>query len=594
MAQQIMGRAPNIFDYFQMRALARRTPKTIERDIEGENRLRIELVKAIADLEKTKADIRKATVSGMTDMYTKFATAQASMLAALADEAKASAMTADAKAALIKTVSGEFEQLNGVMAAGAPEASFMEKVADPATGIASAQTAFTSAVSNPDNQMAGLIKDLTPAVGSPERVGASFDGLVNALDQQFVTGPSGMVSRVNEQLRGSSPTMLAPNANGALRQVVSGIGAAVNSMNIPEDQKRAVYDELVLRAATRIESDAVAASGNQNIFTEYAATQSEALQRIERNREQAFKRLGAGIDPKMKSLFVSNFMDITGAITKNDPIAQLQVARSRLAEQGITPPDAMASEEAKMRYNDQLKKAVSETIPMEGFAQRMATLPVSPEIDKQIAYLKTLLGTVGQVTPDALTAATAKLRQSMGNEQFDAWRQLVGAGTDEDAAVLAAQNPGKLQAFRGISAQEPMAVKAPVQFRAAVAGTAADEAAALREAGRKSAEAYTTEQKAAQEPKPQPSMAMGEQGQQKAPEAPTAAAETAGAPEVAMGSVPSTEPAVVAPVTQKQRFSQAVEQAGTERAQLFGTSGLMSRQARIAMGLTPPPQFRQT
>jgi hypothetical protein len=57
----MQGRAYNVADYFQIRRTARNTPVQAARDIEGEMRLKIELSKSIADLEKTKAEIKKAS-----------------------------------------------------------------------------------------------------------------------------------------------------------------------------------------------------------------------------------------------------------------------------------------------------------------------------------------------------------------------------------------------------------------------------------------------------------------------------------------------------------------------------------------------------
>jgi hypothetical protein len=587
MAQQIVGRAPNILDYFQMRALARRTPTTPERDLEGENRLKIELVKAIADLEKTKSDMKKATLTGMTDMLSKFATAQASMLSALADEAKAKAMTADAKAALIKTVTGEFERINGVIAAGQPEASFMENIASPDKGIASVQTAFTSAVSNPGSEYAPLIADLKPREGSPEVVGRGFDDLVDTLDKAFVTGPEGMVAKVNAQLRGSTPSMMAVNANGAMRQVAAGIAAALQAMpDVSDDQKNLLFNELVTRAAASVEGDAIEAAGNRDIFTEYAATQRDAIDGMNARRQEVFKKLGVQIDPAMKKLVMDNFAAITGVITANDPIAQLQVARDRLAAQGIMPPDETATEEAKQQYKERLTQEFSATVPMEGFAQRVATLPVSPEIDKQIDYLKGLLNKVGEVPQDALTVATAQLRASMGDEQFDAWRRTVRAGTDEDAAVAAARNPQMLREFRGIVQAVPTAPQAPAALRALTAGKAMDVGAQQRAAAREELRTYEAQQQATPEPKPlqqrpppgvQPPIAPFDLPEAVLPEDAAAAATMTGAPA-------ATPAPGVAMAPAPTRFETAAEQIVGQRALLFGGGSLMAKQARGAMG----------
>jgi len=595
MAQQIAGRAPNILDYFQMRALARRTPRTIERDIEGENRLKIELVKAIADLEKTKADIQKATLTGMTDMYTKFATAQASMLGALADEVKGQAMTADAKAAIVKTITGEFEQINGMIAAGQPEASFMQNIASPDKGIAAIQTAFTSAVANPNNERAALIAELKPQEGSPARVGRGFDDLVNTLDKEFVTGSTGMVSKVNEQLRTSTPSMMATNANGAMRQVATGIAAALQAMpDVPDDQKNLLYNELVARAASSIEGNAIAASRNRNIFTEYAATQKDALDGMNARRQEVFKRLSVGIDPTLKKSIMDKFDAITGVITANDPIAQLQVARTRLAEKGISQPDAMATEAQKKQYESLLAQEYSATTPMEGFAQRIATLPVSPEIDKQIAYLKTLLGGVGVEQKDALTIATAQLRENMGNEQFDAWRRMVNAASDEDAAVAAAQDPGKFAQFRVVAKAVPQAPQAPEAFRSLVVNTAMNANAQQREAAREALRVYDAQQKA----KPEPTPRMKDQLPEVTP--PMKPLEVPGLTDAEASPFAAPPAQAVAPaptgqamaMPQPTPFGAAVAQVAAPRAQLFGTGGLMSRKAQEAMGLIPPQPYR--
>lgn len=587
MAQQIPGRAPNILDLFQMRALARRTPTTPERDLEGENRLKIELVKAIADLEKTKSDMKKATLTGMTDMLSKFATAQASMLGALADEAKAKAMTADAKAAILKTITGEFENINGQIAAGQPEESFIEAIKNPERGIASIQTAFTSAVSNPDNVKAQLIADLTPRVGSPERVGAGFDALVDMLDQEFVTGSGGMVARINERVRDSSkPNMLVPNANAAMQQVAAGIAAAVRDMpNVTEDQKGLLFNALVTRAASSIEKSTIDAAGDVNVYTNYAATQSDALAGMNARRKEVFQKLGVQIDPKLKQSIMDKFDALTGIITTNDPIAQLQVARDRLAQKGVAPPDEFASAAAKKAYNDQLTQEYSATVPMEGFAQRVATLPVSPEIDKQIGYLKGLLGKVGEVPQDALTAATAQLRQSMGAEQFDAWRQMVRAETDEDAAVAAARNPGMLREFRGIVKEMPTAPQAPAALRRLVAGAARDTAMEQRAAERADIRAYEAAQQAPPAPATlaPPYAAPGagptspEDFLPEAPDMGQAAAPTPGVP-------PAIPPGGAAMAPPPTRFEAALAQRTAGQAQLFGGGGLMAQQVRGAMG----------
>ena len=625
MAQQIAGRAPNVLDFFQMRALARRTPRVVERDIEGENRLKIELVQAIADLEKTKADIKKGVISGMTDMATKFAQTQASMLSALASEAQAQASTRGAMADVLKLNNKLFADARGVLASGTPEEDFMKRVMDPAGGITPVQTAMTSALTNPDNELAGLIAELTPAEGSPALVGAGFDGLVNALDEAFVTGPNGMVGKLAPIFRQSANQQLAvPNAIGAMQQVDAAISGALANADMPDAAKQQVRAELRLRAAQRIQNDVVQATGSPDLFSKFSETQSEALQGMRRDTEDQLRRMGVGINAKTKQRLLNNLEEITGMLVSNDPFAQTQVAADRLSKKGVTPPPPLAPgadaatqaahDAQKKEYEAQLRNEVAATIPMEGFAQRLANLPVAPEIDKQIDYLKGLLGQVGVVPQDALVAATGKLRQSMGDAQFDAWRRMVGAGTDEDAAIAAAKDPTKLSVFRRVAGTEQRILTNPEQYRKVVSTEAANEAGAARQAARQSATAYAAEGQAVpqpqlpSEPAPSPGRVVPRtQEEQAAREAsmPLPEAGSLGAPapmvpqkfDVSQWSQSITEdlndgvsPADAAAARKAQgpmgmaapgqQFQTALATTTGQRSQLFGAGGLMAKRAR--------------
>ena len=508
----MQGRAPNMADYFQMWRTARNTPIQQPRDLEGENRLRLAIIQSIADLEKTKADIKKGVISGMTDMATKFAATQADMLSALAAEADAQAKTAAAKADIWEYTNKVYANARGAIAAGTPEEDFMKGFADPATGLAANQSAMSSSLSDPNSETAQLYAELAPAAGSPSMVGPGFDAFVDALDQQFVSGPGGMVSKAQTLLRGSNQQALVPNSYGAMRQIDTAIASALQSAKgkVPDEVLQQVYAELRTRAAGQLQNAVVQAAGDANIYTNFAQTQSQAKEEMLRQANEQVGKLGVGINAKTKKALLDNNQKIIGLITVDDPFAQTQVAKDRLAAKGYTEPKPLpagadpdvqkAWDLQKKAYDDALRQEVAATIPMEGFAKRLADLPVSPEIDEQIKYLKSQLGAIGKVTPDRLSAATYALRQTMGDEQFTAWSRLVGAATDEAAAIAAAQDPTKLAVFRRVAGTEKNALTNPEQYRKVVATEAANEAGAAKQAAKESAAAYAAEGEAVVQP----------------------------------------------------------------------------------------------
>jgi hypothetical protein len=630
----MQGRAPNILDYLQMRRTARNTPVQEARDIEGEMRLKIQLAQSIADLEKTKAEIKKGVITGMTDMATKFASAQASMMSALAAEVDAQAKTTAAKADIMELNNKVFANARGAIAAATPEEDFMKQVADPASGIASTQTSMTSALSNPSTETAQLIQDLST---SSTQVG--FDGLVNMLDEQYVTGPNGMVPKLSSMIRtGSNQQALVPNAYGAMAQIDKGIAAALQSSNLPEAMAQQVYTELRLRAASQLQGDVVKAANNPGIFTDFAQSQSQAKDEMRADTEAQIKKLGVGINAKTKKDLLGNLDTITGMLTAVDPFAQTQVAKDRLTAKGYTEPVPLTQENAadpnvkaawdlqKKSYDDALRQEVATTIPLEGFAQRLATLPVAPEIDEQIKYLKGLMGNVGKTRPDQLIAATYALRKSMGDDQFNAWSRLTGANTDEEAAIEAAKDPTKLAVFRRVAGTEAAILTNPEQYRGLVRREAADEASAAKQAAKASAKSYGEEGEAVQEAPSEEAPRDDRTGERVAVRTPEERAER----EASLPAFPPAKPADIAPavaipgkfdVSQwsggiesamndemtpeqqqalreaasrgqgpmgmaapGQQFQSALTASTAGKAQLFGPQGFMAQQARRAMG----------
>ena len=546
----MQGRAYNVADYFQIRRTARNTPVQAARDIEGEMRLKIELSKSIADLEKTKAEIKKGVITGMTDMATKFASAQASMMSALAAEVDAQAKTTAAKADIMELNNKVFANARGAIAAATPEEDFMTKVADPAGPIASMQTSMTSALSNPSAETAQLISDLST---SSTQVG--FDNLVNMLDQQYVTGASGMVPALSGMVRTSNQQMLVPNAFGAMAQIDKGIAAALQSANLPPEVAQRAYAELRGRAAERLQSNVIQAAGNPNIYTDFAQAQSQAKDEMRADTEAQIKKLGVGINPTLKKNLTGNLDTITGMLTAVDPFAQTQVAKDRLTAKGYKEPAPLSAENAanpnvqkawdlqKKEYDTALRQEVAATIPMEGFAQRLATLPVAPEIDKQIDYLKGLLGDVGKVRPDQLVAATYALRKSMGDDQFNAWSRLTNSGTDEQAAIAAANDPTKLAVFRRVAGTEARILTNPEQYRKVVATEAANEAGAAKQAAKESAKSYGAEGEAVKEPPSEAAPRDDRTGERVAVRTPEERAER----EASLPAFPSEKPVSLAP-----------------------------------------------
>lgn len=551
----MQGRAYNVADYFQIRRTARNTPVQAARDIEGEMRLKIELAKSIADLEKTKADIKKGVITGMTDMATKFASAQASMMSALAAEVDAQAKTTAAKADIMELHNKIFANARGAIAAATPEEDFLKKVADPAGPIASTQTSMTSALSNPSAETAQLISDLVPAAGSPSLTGPGFNDLVDMLDQQYVTGPGGMVPALSGMVRTSNQQMLVPNAFGAMAQIDKGLAAALQSANLPPNVAQQVYAELRLRAADKLQSNVIQAADNPNIYTDFAQAQSQAKDEMRADTEAGLKKLGVGINAKTKKDLLGNLDTITGMLTAVDPFAQTQVAKDRLTAKGYKEPAPLSAENAanpnvkaawdkqKAEYDTVLRQEVATTIPMEGFAQRLATLPVAPEIDKQIGYLKGLLGDVGKVRPDQLIAATYALRQSMGDDQFNAWSRLTNSGTDEQAAIAAANDPTKLAVFRRVAGTEARILTNPEQYRKVVATEAANEAGAAKQAAKESAQSYGDEGQAVKEP-PSEAAPRDERGGERAA---VITPEERAAREASLPAFPSEKPVSLAP-----------------------------------------------
>ena len=556
MAQQMMGRMPTVFDLPAMVSLARRTPKVVERDLESENRLKLAIIQSIADLEKTKADIKKGVISGMTDMATKFAATQADMLSALAAEADAQAKTAAAKADIWEYTNKVYANARGAIAAGTPEEDFMKGFADPATGLAANQSAMTSALSDPNSETAKLYAELAPAAGSPSMVGPGFNAFVDALDQQFVSGSGGMVSKAQTLLRGSNQQALVPNSYGAMRQIDTAIASALQSAKgkVPDEVLQQAFAELRTRAAGHLQNAVIQAAGDANIYTNFAQTQSQAKEEMLRQANEQVGKLGVGINAKTKKTLLDNNQKIIGLITVDDPFAQTQVAKDRLAAKGYAEPAPLSAENAanpavkaawdkqKKAYDDALRQEVAATIPMEGFAKRLADLPVSPEIDEQIKYLKSQLDAVGKVPKDRFTAATAALRAKMGDAQFDAWRKLTGSVTDEDAAMAAAKDPTKLAVFRRVAGTEQNILTNPEQYRKVIATETANEAGAARQAAKESAAAYAAEGEAVVQPQ-LPSEPAPSRGRI-VPRTP----EEQAAREASLPEFPSAKPIDIAPV----------------------------------------------
>jgi len=626
----MQGRAPNMADYFQMWRTARDTPIQQARDIEGEMRMRLAIVQSLTDLEKTKAELQRGVISGMTDMATKFAATQADLMSALADEAKAQGMTASAKANILELNNKVYANARGAIAAGTPEEDFMKGFADPATGLAANQTAMSSALSDPNSETAKMYAELAPAAGSPSMVGPGFDAFVDALDQQFVSGPGGMVSKAQTLLRGSNQQALVPNSYGAMRQIDTALASALQSAKgkVPDEVLQQAYAELRTRAAGQLQNAAIQAAGDANIYTNFAQTQSQAKEEMLRQANEQLSKLNVGINPAVKKTLLDNTKKIVGLITTDDPFAQTQVAKDRLTAKGYTEPKPLPAgadpdvQKAwglqKKAYDDALRQEVAATIPMEGFAQRLANLPVAPGIDKSIEYLKSLEKNIGKVTPDRLSAATYALRKSMGDEQFTAWSRLVGAATDEAAAIAAAQDPTKLAVFRRVAGTEQNILTNPEQYRKVVATEAANEAGAAKQAAKESAAAYAAEGQAVPQPElpEEPAPSRGRvvpqtPEEQAAREASTPAFPTAKPIDIApVQAIPTkfdvskwsqgideavgTTPAQTAPgATPTQPIPQAAMPSPLQqalatttgaRSQLFGPQGFMAQRARGIAG----------
>jgi hypothetical protein len=594
--QQAGTRAYNIFDLPQIRRAAFRTPNVPERDLEGDNRLRQSIIEQIGELEKVDADIKKGVIDSYTEQQKAVLSSYTSALDGLYKAMSAQATTKGALANALDTLNKSKNTAEGILATGAPAPEYTTELGK---AMMAPQQDFINKMQNRGElgSTAEFFAELIPAAGSPALYDqTALDNIVTALDQQFVSGPTGLVAAAQNAFAtsGASPQFLAPNAVAAMNAAQGTIAAAVGQLtDIPEAARQKIYEELSLRATQGIKN--FVDSKDPTAFQSFTATQSEAAQSLATQRSDLVRQMGVGVDRKERERIMGVLDGFQQAVSGMDPTAALAVAERKLADQGIMPPPPDAPADQQEAYKKQLTQVAADVKPMESYAQRMSNIPGSTEIREQIKYLKGLLPGIGKVEPDALTAATANLKASMGDAQFEAWRQMVGAATDEDAAVLAAKDPTKLAVFRRAAEADTKVLSNPRQYAAQIGKQAATEKATARQEAR----AAAPETVAATAPQPE-----------KAPEQPTATKEleTTQQPSAAVaqrkaafeeepGQVAQyTPPEEAAPPTPMQTRAKMQEQVAaaaptfeqqrlsitSPRTQLFGTGGLMAQRARGA------------
>lgn len=597
--QQQMGRAYNIFDLMRLRRQGFETPVGYERDLEAEMRLKQSLTESIAQLEKTKADIRKSTMDAFTQQRVAAMKGWADLYQAAAAAASASASAKKAYADFSDSLNKTLNDERGKLAAGTPDKDFAESFKKDVldTEYNNLYTAFT----NKASEQAPLLNELRTQLGaggfSAENAlkSQAFDDMATALEANLQSLTVKTAAQINSQ---ASTAQFAPNVSYMLESGGSTIASAVDAAlgDAPAELKQAMTQRLYASYYQSVEQQVN--SRDPNTFREFAKSQQQSRAEIDKLNAEAKKFFSVGVPAEIRNNATAAMKAISDELITGNPVAAMELAKDRLAQAGIMPPAPGATPEAMDAYKKALTGEVSKLTSPETFARQMSKMEVSPEIDTQIQFLKDELAKIGQVPQDALVAATGKLQAAMGPEAFAAWQQFTGAASAEDAAVFAARDPNRFAAFRDVAAKEPMALQRPREFKAIVDRQAAAASAGVTERARTAAKEFGRPA-----PEPELDVQRGKTTLEEAPEAPTAPpppARTMPAPALEMlPEAAEPTPAPVALPTQaqleqeiqqqaSQKLPELTQQFGAQRSQLFGTRGLTGGAgSQIPLGMTP-------
>jgi hypothetical protein len=594
--QQAGTRAYNIFDLPQIRRQALRTPNVAETDPEADARLRIAIIEQIGALEKVDADIKKGVIDSYTEQQKAVLSAYSGALDGLYKAMSAQASTRGAYATALSSLNKSLNTAEGFLATGAPTPEYTTELGKALTAP---QQAFITEMRNRGElgPTADFFAELMPTGTGPEQYNPqAFDQIVTALDQKFISGPTGLVRASVDAFAtsGASPQFLGSNALAAKQSMQGTIAAAVGQLaDVPENIRQRIYEELSLRATEGM--DNYVNSVDPNALPTLMASQAEANQSLADQKADLKRQMGVGVDRQERERIMSVLDGFQQAVGGDDPSSMLAVARQKLADQGVIKPPADAPAEQQEEYTRLLTQTAADVKPMESYAQRMANIPGSTEIREQIKFLKGQLDQVGKVAPDALSAATADLKSSMGDAQFEAWRQMTGAATDEDAAVLASKDPTKLEVFRRAAAADTKVLSNPRQYAMAIGRQAATEKATARQEARAAAPetvAATAPTKPTAPEQPEATKKLEETQQPSAAVARRKEAFEEEEGEIAQYTPPE-ETAAPSPMQARAKMQEQVAAATptfeqqrlaitSPRAQLFGSGGLMAQRARGA------------
>jgi len=479
--QQSPYRRPMFYDLPQIRRAAARTPVTYERDLEAEMRLKQSLVESISELEKTKAEIRKATMDEFTQQRVEVMKGWADLYQAAASAASASASAKNAYADFANSLNKALNDERGKIAAGTPDAKFAEAYKKDVLDqeYNNLYTTFGNTAAE-QNELFNQLKSefATGGASSP-----AFEKMAQFMEANLGQLKMDTAGQINSQVGTSS---FAPNVGYMLEAGGSTIASAVENglKDAPPELKKALTERLYTSFYSGVK--AAVDRRDPNTFVQFAQSQQQARADIDKLNADAKKFFSVGVPAEIRNNATKAMQAISDEMISGNRVFAMQIAQERLAKAGMAPPAADAAPAEQEAYKKALAGELGNITSPETFARQMAKMEVSPEIDKQIEFLKGELDKVGQVPEDPLTKATNALRSAMGQPTFDAWQQFTGAKTAEEAALAATKMPNQFAAFKQVVANEPMALERPREFRKLV-NTQAEAAAAKTTAEAKQA-----------------------------------------------------------------------------------------------------------
>jgi len=432
----------SLFNYLGGFAVARRMPVQYERDPASENALRLQIIKSIAELEKTKTDMKTSVLSAQTDRLKAAASGYADALKAATDIVGSQASTAAAKANFLENLTRDHARVTGTIAAGAADPKFTEKAAPE---ILIMRNGAVSAVASPLSEMykaaAPLVAQLQGPAPTPGDMGGD-DARAQALKDlgdmyiaQAITNPTtGILPKSLELLSGSDKTMVGANAAHMASEGASAWAEAVNQLELSPEDKQVIYGRGAAKILTGIYTQTeLKAPG---VLDSRAATQADALADMNARTAKGLRDLSVGQSKAGKEAERRLYAALEQMTGGEDPFAAMQVAKQRLGEfpplpAGATPEQAAAHAKA---YETALEGSLRSVNSTERFAYRFDTMPVGADITALQKKLYTQLEEVGKVRVDPMTAATRELRASVGDEKWAQWRKQSGSGSDEEAA----------------------------------------------------------------------------------------------------------------------------------------------------------------